>query len=92
MGFYKGWRQEHRHQPLMQRLNNYSPPKNLHQASGIAKALSGLAEAGINVKAEDFAKLLPPDPMEPALTIMASVRAYIQGGSSWQLDKDLVER
>jgi len=44
----------------------------------VNKVLSGLSEIGISVKATELAKLLPPDPMEPALNIMASVRAYFQ--------------
>jgi hypothetical protein len=46
----------------------------------LSKVLSGLAEMGMaGVKAEDLPKLLPPDRMEPALIIMADVRAYFQG-------------
>ncbi|KAF9555054.1 hypothetical protein CPC08DRAFT_643464 [Agrocybe pediades] len=49
------------------------------EPTGIAKALAGLAEAGLSgVVAEDLSKLLPPDRMEPALHIMADVRAYFQ--------------
>ncbi|KAG9308604.1 hypothetical protein JVU11DRAFT_11711 [Chiua virens] len=44
----------------------------------ITKILSGLSEIGIHVKAADLPKLLPPDPMEVALDIMASVRAYFK--------------
>ena len=46
---------------------------------GIKKALAALAEIGINSRAEDLPKLLPADPMEAAIAIMASVRAYFQG-------------
>jgi hypothetical protein len=50
--------------------------------TGIAKVLAGLVEIGMhNVKPEDLAKLIPPDVMEPALGIMADVRAYFQGTS-----------
>ncbi|KAF8991459.1 P-loop containing nucleoside triphosphate hydrolase protein [Cyathus striatus] len=46
---------------------------------GISKVLTGLAEMGITgVQAEDLARLLPSDKMEPALVIMADVRAYFQ--------------
>lgn len=49
-------------------------------ASATAKVLSGLAELGMHgVTEEDLPKLLPPDRMEPALVIMADVRAYFQG-------------
>jgi hypothetical protein len=50
------------------------------QPTGIAKILSGLAEIGMpGVKPEELPRLFPPDSMEPALIIMADVRAYFQG-------------
>ena len=49
------------------------------QDDSVKKALSALAELGINVQPEDLPKLLPADPMEAAIAIMASVRAYFQG-------------
>ncbi|KAF8199727.1 P-loop containing nucleoside triphosphate hydrolase protein [Pholiota molesta] len=52
--------------------------KVIAEATGIAKILSGFAEMGVIVKPEDLAKVLPPDPMEPVLVIMADVRAYFQ--------------
>jgi len=53
----------------------------LQQGRGdpINRVLSGLNELGISAKATDLPKLLPPDPTEAALGIMASVRAYFQG-------------
>lgn len=48
--------------------------------AGITKVLTGLTEMGIvGVKPEDLYRILPPDEMEPAIEIMASVRAYFQG-------------
>lgn len=49
-----------------------------HQTS-INKALSSLNELGISIQETDLPKLLPPDPMEASLNIMASIRAYFQG-------------
>ncbi|KAJ3504231.1 hypothetical protein NLJ89_g8043 [Agrocybe chaxingu] len=47
--------------------------------TGVAKVLAALAEIGLSgIKAEDIPKLFPPDRMEPALGIMADVRAYFQ--------------
>ncbi|KAF9047683.1 P-loop containing nucleoside triphosphate hydrolase protein [Panaeolus papilionaceus] len=47
--------------------------------ASITKILSGLAEIGLQgLKAEDLLRLIPSDPMEPALVIMADVRAYFQ--------------
>ena len=45
----------------------------------VNRALSGLNELGISVQSTDLPRLLPPDPKEAALNIMASVRAYFQG-------------
>lgn len=73
---------------VMDTINNYAPPspttathsKHYQPLSGIAKALSGLAEAGFTeLEADDLKKLFKADNMEPALEIMADVRAYFQG-------------
>lgn len=46
----------------------------------MSQVLSGLTELGIaGIKSSDLPKLLPSDPSEPALHIMAAVRAYFQG-------------
>lgn len=50
--------------------------------SGISQILTGLVELGIYGTSPDgIPKILPPDEMEPALIIMADVRAYFQGTS-----------
>ena len=55
------------------------PATSFFQPS-VKNALASLAAIGLSgVKAEDLPKLLPPDQMEPALIIMADVRAYFQG-------------
>jgi len=51
----------------------------LWNPTGVQKAISSLADIGLNARPEDLPKLLPADPMEAAITIMASVRAYFQG-------------
>ncbi|KAI6044500.1 P-loop containing nucleoside triphosphate hydrolase protein [Pisolithus marmoratus] len=48
------------------------------KAETVNKALSSLTELGISAKADDLARLLPSDPLEVALGIMASVRGYFQ--------------
>ncbi|KAJ7877170.1 P-loop containing nucleoside triphosphate hydrolase protein [Mycena leptocephala] len=46
---------------------------------GIADILGGLAGIGLaGISADDLVKLLPPDRMDPALSIMSDVRAYFQ--------------
>lgn len=51
----------------------------LWNPTGVQKVISSLADIGLNARPEDLPKLLPADPMEAAITIMASVRAYFQG-------------
>lgn len=84
--YYKGSRETYEQPDLMKAIQSYSSPSSQvhrgYQASpptGVAKILSGLAEIGLfGVKPEDFPRLLAPDNMEPALVIMADVRAYFQ--------------
>jgi len=82
LAYYKSCRDE---AGLAEKLQNYKAPLTTmpqHGGTfqqGIFKALSGLNDAGISVQPSDLAKLLPVDPMEPALGIMAGVRAYFQG-------------
>ncbi|KDR69882.1 hypothetical protein GALMADRAFT_145261 [Galerina marginata CBS 339.88] len=88
LSYFKGARQKYEQSSLMREIEQYTPtqPAPLFsrnavtvQPTGIAKVLAALAEIGISgIKAEDLPKLLPPDRMEPALGIMADVRAYFQ--------------
>ncbi len=91
--YYKGARQRTENGDLTTRLKDYVPPTSNTGAFGspnrgavavasnpIATALGALAALGIHgVSANDLSKLLPSDPMEPAINIMADVRAYFQG-------------
>ena len=64
------------------RPSNSGWPTGFEVPSGIEKILAGAVEVGITgTKAEDVARLLAPDAMEPALHIMADVRAYFQSVS-----------
>ena len=86
LAHYKGSRESDEYSDLMKTIRTSSAQisRNLPYPSsnptGVAKALAGLAEMGMSgVKPEDLSKLFPPDKMEPALMIMADVRAYFQG-------------
>ena len=80
--FYRGVRNKGNHKDIMNYIDTYAPPKNSSNSYGISKVMSGLAEIGlIGVQARDLAKLFKIDDMEPALEIMADVRAYFQGAS-----------
>jgi hypothetical protein len=45
----------------------------------VTKVLTGLSELGVQAGVMDIPKMMETDPYEPALEIMASVRAYFQG-------------
>ncbi|KAL0573674.1 hypothetical protein V5O48_008286, partial [Marasmius crinis-equi] len=73
-GFYKGLRQEDKSPGVM---NECSSDPSGH----VKAALSSLTLIGSSFQslaASDLQKLLPSDEMEPALKIMAEVRAYFQ--------------
>lgn len=88
MAHYRAHRSNSGSAALLTKLEGYasqtSPVRiNSVQAEfqkNTAQVLSGLSAIGIaGVKAIDLPKLLPSDPYEPALNIMACVRAYFQG-------------
>ncbi|KAJ7769899.1 P-loop containing nucleoside triphosphate hydrolase protein [Mycena metata] len=73
LAYYRGLREKQQNPVLAQAIAAFKPHTN------IAQALSTLAAIGLNgIHAEDLVKLLPPDHMDPALNIMADVRAYFQ--------------
>ncbi|RXW23705.1 hypothetical protein EST38_g2163 [Candolleomyces aberdarensis] len=58
---------------------SFGSPEEPEEPNGIAKVLAGLTEMGIvGIKPQDLYRILPPDEMEPAINIMADVRAYCQ--------------
>lgn len=89
LAFYRGIRRKSNHTGIMDAIgsytpsstpNTYNPKHHVTYETGISKVLSGLIEIGLTgVEAGDLAKLLKTDKMEPALEIMADVRAYFQG-------------
>ncbi|EKM81299.1 hypothetical protein AGABI1DRAFT_56763 [Agaricus bisporus var. burnettii JB137-S8] len=89
LAYYRSARRKNNHNVIMDSINAYAPPANPTPAVsskqapnpvyGVSKVLSGLTEMGFNgVQANDLAKLLRTDNMEPAIEIMADVRAYFQ--------------
>ncbi|KAG9308178.1 P-loop containing nucleoside triphosphate hydrolase protein [Chiua virens] len=76
LAYYKACRDE---RDLVTKLQLGRQAKRSDEREGlISTALAGLNNLGITVTAVDLPKLLPPDPIESALNIMASVRAYFQ--------------
>lgn len=81
LSHYKGSRQNDNNPQLMSAIQTYLSPTS-SAPSGISQILTGLVELGIYGTSPDgIPKILPPDEMEPALIIMADVRAYFQGTS-----------
>ena len=93
--YYRGGRRSDGQTTLMRKLESYAkshstaningksvPVDSTDFARSMARVLSGLTEVGIPCKPVDLPKLLPSDPYEPALHIMATVRAYFQGEHS----------
>ena len=86
LAFYRGCRERGSNDDTaIRNLQNYRPP-NPYETSGnsanasIARILSNLPHVGFRgTTAADLAQLLPRDSTEPALIIMADVRAYFQG-------------
>lgn len=80
LSFYRGCHQNGE-DVLLTRLQLYSPAKSPSEMqNGVSQVLSVLPQIGITgAKPIDLAKLLPPDPREPTINIMAGVRAYFQG-------------
>ncbi|KAI0925224.1 hypothetical protein AcW1_007088 [Taiwanofungus camphoratus] len=89
LAYYRGHRQSDTSGHLTSKLKRYNAyctvtkgetkPKSTAFDQSVSKVLSGLSELGINgAKPTDLYKLLPSDPYEPALDIMATVRAYFQ--------------
>ena len=63
-------------------IRNLEDNNNSGITDAINETISSLARLGLHsVDASSLATLLPPDPMEPAIEIMANVRAYFQGRS-----------
>ncbi|PBK61230.1 hypothetical protein ARMSODRAFT_1089911 [Armillaria solidipes] len=81
--YYKGARQRASSGDVISKLqgfqNGVRTTSVQYTTANITNAISALSAIGIEgIKANDLSKLLPPDQMEPALSIMAEVRAYFQ--------------
>lgn len=82
LSFYRGSRKTGSSAGLVQNLQSYDPDDSGDDAfqEAVTEIMSALPQLGITgTQAIDLTKLLPSDPMEPALAIMAGVRAYFQG-------------
>jgi hypothetical protein len=73
LGHYKGIRQK-AESSFIEKLQS---EENKRLVSNVTSALAALGLS--NVDPSTLPRLLPPDPMESAIEIMAEVRAYFQG-------------
>ena len=98
LAYYKGNREQQGNVDLSKNINEHNsvPPSEPFESEfkhafsapqpTVKDALASLVAIGLQgIKAEDLPKLLPPDRMEPALVIMADVRAYFQGTFAYTL-------
>jgi hypothetical protein len=89
LGLYRASRLTYEHGPLAKALYESIPSPAEFQRANHAfarhtkNAIAQLAEMNLPVNPIDLLKLLPNDPLEPALQIMATVRAYFQGTHSF---------
>ncbi|KIO06579.1 hypothetical protein M404DRAFT_138011 [Pisolithus tinctorius Marx 270] len=74
LAYYRGCRDNN--QDIMSNIRQLAVDQN--RVETVNRALSTLKELGISATVEDLPRLLPPDPLEVALGIMASVRGYFQ--------------
>ncbi|KAJ6564726.1 P-loop containing nucleoside triphosphate hydrolase protein [Mycena capillaripes] len=78
LSHYKSAREKNQNPNLAQAIATFKPVAS-GSSTGIAQVLGLLSSIGLSgVTANDLVKLLTPDPMDPALNIMADVRAYFQ--------------
>lgn len=65
-------------------MKNLESSDDRGMKEAMKEAITALTKLGLEkANASSLAKLLPPDPMEPAIGIMADVRAYFQG--AWDI-------
>ncbi|KAI6139724.1 P-loop containing nucleoside triphosphate hydrolase protein [Pisolithus tinctorius] len=74
LAYYRGCRDNN--YDLMSNIRKLATDRN--RVETVNKALSSLTELGISTQVDDLTRLLPSDPLEVALGIMASVQGYFQ--------------
>jgi hypothetical protein len=76
LGYYKGTRQKSQStSTFIDKLES-----NQHDARvAVSRVITSVGELGLHIGTSSLPRLLPLDPMESAIEIMAEVRAYFQG-------------
>ena len=82
LAWYRGHRSQYNNIPLLQKLKKHGSKGASEFDENVRTILSAFSALDIHdVQPTDLAKVLPSDPYEAAINIMASVRAYFQGTS-----------
>jgi hypothetical protein len=78
---YRGWRQEENNPKFLKYIRQHMSKQSYDvvNENPVPGVMSSLARMSVFPNPVQLAALLPPDPMDPAIHIMASVRAYFQG-------------
>lgn len=79
LAWYRGDRTEYNDVPFLQKLKNTHDSSSSTFDCHVRSILSSYNALGVNPQPVDLAKVLPPDPYESAIAIMAGTRAYFQG-------------
>jgi hypothetical protein len=75
---YLGWRQRDNNPTFINYIRQHMSRQIIDTSGPISRVMSSLSQIGVNPDPMQLATLLPPDPMDPAIDIMAGVRAYFQ--------------
>ncbi|TFY61378.1 hypothetical protein EVJ58_g4548 [Rhodofomes roseus] len=80
LAWYKGHRSQYNNIPLLQKLKKHNASQGSSEFDENVRAIMAAFSALDihDVEPTDLAKVLPADPCEAAISIMASVRAYFQ--------------
>lgn len=94
IAYYRGQRQRYARPELSPAVEAFTNKRHAESNAGgtgfmtsaseaVKKLMAAFAELSIDVTPAQLQKILAEDTMEPALCIMADVRAYFQGVSTW---------
>ena len=82
LAYYRGHRSQYNNIPLLQKLKKHTSNGSSEFDENVRNILAAFSALDVHdVQPTDLAKVLPSDPYEAAINIMASVRAYFQGMS-----------
>jgi hypothetical protein len=75
---YRGWRQKDNNPTFIGHIRQHTSRQVIDTSSPISRVMGALGEMNVSPSPMQLVALLPSDPMDPAINIMAGVRAYFQ--------------